>query len=1194
VDQTVERLLREEFDYERGSLDFSCPRLELTIGKGETVEGSFMVYGFPEKITKGYITTSDIRMECLTPEFCGNEEEIEYCFHSDGLEEGDVVKGEFYVISNQGEYYLPYVVTVAYYVLESSLGGIKNLFHFANLAKTDMREAVNLFYSPGFKQILTGNDRQFLKVYEGLSKYKGNAQNLEEFLIAINKKQKTEYLTETKDISIENPEGIREEILSITKNGWGYTFLNVETEGTFLSVEKTSLTEDDFLGNYCRLPYYINAEGLHAGRNFGSICLYNAYTSLHINVTVIKSEGFRVRKRKEYEKKQVICQMMKYYQALRLKKIGTAAWLDETWKLVEKLLTFHDKEPASRLFQAQLLITKERYNEAKWILDRLGPYMERPDAGPVLYCYYLYLNTLYNREESYVNQIAEEVEAVYRENEGNWRIAWLLLYLSEDYSRSAQKKWCFLEEQFAHGCRSPVIYAEAAQLVISNPALLMKIEGFEFQILNYMAKNGVMTPEVALQVQYLIQKTREYSKNLLFLLEVCYQVRPEDEILLAICTMLIKGGCIGGACFKWYEEAVKRQLRVIRLYEYYMMSVDLQSEKPLPKTVAMYFSYHSDLDYERNAFLYANVHKNRESFPEVYKAYEKNIEKFVIEQILKEHINRNLAYLYKNLLTPQMINEETANALSKLLFINQIEFKRADIRQVVVCHAGAAVEKVYPVCGGKAQVPIFGSDYTLLFEDGSKNRYQKSVAYTMEKFMLSGKFAKMIAPFVSGQTGYAAYMCECSNQYVNITEENVFFFLQLLESEEIEKGYKKEISLKLVQFYYDGDRIRELDEYLEALEPDWFEPKERGKIIQFLVSRGFYEKAYEWIRLYGMETVDAKVLVRLCDRLLEREEYVGEALMCAAVMRAFRHGKYNEALLEYLMKEFNGMTKELRDIWKAAEVFELDTFGFSERILLQILYTGSYIGEKQEIFKSYVQKSGKTELELAFLAQGAYDYFVKEKIPESYLFGEIIRLYGLSEDIPFICKLAAVKYYAENKNEIGRGEHFHEMQMRALGDFITEMTEKGIVLSCFKEYADMFPAARQCSDKLVIEYRTHPDAKVILHYMIEKEEDEGAEYHTEEMKKIFGGVCAKEFVLFFGENLQYYIIEERGGRQQLTESNSLQKSDIMEESIQTKFSLINDMVISETLQDYDTVDALIEEYLWQEYENSQLFFLQQD
>ncbi len=1193
MNQTVERLLNEEFDYERGSLDFSCPRLELTIEKGEIVEGDFTVYGFPGKLTKGHITTSDRRMECLTPEFCGNEEQIQYRFHSDGMEEGDVKKGEFYVISNQGEYYLPYVVTVAHRVLESSLGGIKNLFHFANLAKTNMEEARNLFYSPCFKQILTGNDRQFLKVYEGLSKYKGNGQNLEEFLLVINKKQKIDYLIEKTEINIENPEGVREELLSITKNGWGYTFLTVETVGDFLSVEKEKLSDDDFLGNACHLPYYIDAGKLHAGRNFGRILIHSAYEDIAVDVTVVQNENGRMKKKRDSYRKQTVCQMMKYYQQLRLKKIGTGFWLNETQKLVEELLLFDDKDMASRLFQAQLLITKERYNEAKWILDRIAPYFEGTVSEPVLYCYFLYLNTLYNREENYVNQVAEEVEGIYRENAGNWRIAWLLLYLSEEYSKSAQKKWLFLEEQFHYGCTSPIIYAEAAWLVIGNPALLMKMDAFELQVLNYMAKNEVLTMETVTQVQYLVQKTKEYKERMLFLLEACYRVRPDEETLLAICTVLIKGARTGEKYFPWYEKAVEKQLRVTRLYEYYMMSVDLTSEKPLPKVVAMYFSYHSDLDYERNAFLYANIHKNRENFPEVYRAYEANIEKFVTEQILKEHINRNLAYLYKKFLTPQMINEETADALARLLFINQIEIKRADIRQVIVYHVRSQKEKVYPVCGGKAQVPLFDSNYTLLFEDGSQNRYQASVAYTMEKFLIPGKLAKIIAPFVSGQIGYASYVCECSNPYVNITEENVFFFLQLLESEEIEEEYKREISLKLVQFYYDSDRIRELDAYLEAVLPDWFTPKERGRMIQFLVMRGFYEKAYEWIRLYGMETVDAKVLVRLCDRLLEREEYADEELMCSAVMNAFRHGKYNEALLNHLMKNFQGMTKEFRDIWKAAKAFELDTFDFSERILLQILYTGSYIGEKEEIFRNYVSENGKMEIELAFLAQGSYDYFVKDKIPESYLFTEIVRLYGLLERIPFICKLAVTKFYAENKGENGRKRYFTELEMKALREFLEELIEKGAALSYFKEYADIFPPAKQFSDKIIIEYRAHPDAKVLLHYMIEKDEEDKAEYHTEEMNQIFGGVYAKEFVLFFGENLQYYIIEDRDGRQQLTESNSLQKSDIMEESVQTKFSVINDMVISETLQDYDTVDALIEEYFLQEYENSQLFFLQQ-
>lgn len=1191
LNQVIDRLLNGEFDYERGSLDFSCPRLELTIEKGETVEDSFLIYGLPDKLTKGHITTSDNRMECLTPDFSGSEEQIRYRFHSEGLEEGDVVKGEFFVISNQGEYYLPYVVTVSYHVLESSLGRIKNLFHFANLAKTNMDEAMQLFYSPYFKQILTGNDKQYLKVYEGLSKYKSNEQNLEEFLLVINKKQKIEYLLEEQSIRIENPEGVSERQLTVTKNGWGYTYLQVETDGDFLSVEKDVLNEDDFLGNYCRLNYYIDEEKTHAGKNYGTIRLYSAYVDITAEIVVVNSENRRLKKKRDREKKETILQMMKYYQALRLKKIGTTLWLNETQKAVEKLLSFDDNDIAARLFQAQILITRERYNEAKWILDRISNYYEEEAFEPVLYSYYLYLTTLYNREEKYVNEVAAEVELIYKENKGNWRIAWLLLYLSEEFNKNTPKKWMFLEEQFCYGCKSPVIYAEAAQMILANPAVLMKLGNFELQVLYFMAKQEVLTAEVTVQVQYLVQKSKEYKECMFSLLKACYEVNPADEILLSVCTLLIKGGCRGEKYFPWYQKAVEKELRITRLYEYYMMSIPTESEQPIPKTVAMYFSYHSDLDYERNAFLYASVHKHWEDFPEVYRTYEMNIEKFVIEQIGKGRINRNLAYLYKNVLTVQMISEETANALAKLLFIHQIVPERKNMRSVVVYYSRLAEEMLYPIVNGKAQVPLYDNDYTLLFEDDNRNRYQASVPYTMEKFMLPGKIAKWITPFVNGQMGYAAYICECSNHYVTITEENLPFFLQLLESEQIEESYKKEVGLKLVSFYYETDRIRELDDYLEQIEPCFMDSRERGEIIRFLVMRGLYEKAYEWIREYGMEGIDAKVLVRLCDRLLEREECIGEELLCSIMMYAFRHGKYNEALLKYLMHYFEGMTKELRDIWKAAVSFELDHYEMTERILLQMLYTGSYVGEKMEIFKSYVAANGKVELELAFLAQGAYDYFVKEKLQEEFLFHEMLRLVEFGENIPFICKLALTKYYAENRNEM---EQLKEdaVKCNILENFLAELTGQGVMFGYFKEYSELFPVLRQLCDKTIIEYRAHPDSKAVLHYVIEKEEGELGEYRTEEMKNIFGGVCEKEFVLFFGETLQYYIIEERDKKEQLTESNSIQKSDIMEGTVQNRFTMINDMAISKTLQDYDTVDALLEEYFLQEFENEKLFRLQ--
>ena len=120
--------------------------MEIEIAQGDVAEGCFTIYAPEGKYTKGVISSTDPRMECLTTEFVGSEAEICFCFYGDQMEEGEVLRGEFNVISNRGEYYLPYVVTVAYSVPESSVGPVKNLFHFANLARSNWEEAVNLFY----------------------------------------------------------------------------------------------------------------------------------------------------------------------------------------------------------------------------------------------------------------------------------------------------------------------------------------------------------------------------------------------------------------------------------------------------------------------------------------------------------------------------------------------------------------------------------------------------------------------------------------------------------------------------------------------------------------------------------------------------------------------------------------------------------------------------------------------------------------------------------------------------------------------------------------------------------------------------------------------------------------------------------------------------------------------------------------
>lgn len=1182
----IDRILEGNFEYGNGSLDFSCAKIEINISAGECFEGSFHISSTPGYLTDGFINTTDFRMECLTPDFSGNEAEIGFCFHGENLEEGDVVKGVFNIVSNHGEYYLPFVVSVVHTALNSSIGTIKNLFHFANLAKSNWQEAVKLFYSPEFVCIFPGNDAGVYESYRGLSANHGNEQNVEEFLIQHNKKQAMEFLLEKKEISLELTDGdglyrVLEQEIEIIRNGWGYTALNVECDGDFLFTEKEFLTDDDFLGNRCILPVFIDSSMCRRGKNFGQVVLYNSYVCITISVTVKLGQVMY----NDLAQKRIVVQLMDFYQAFRMKKISSATWLKETGKLVERLVAFDENNVSFRLFQAQLLISEERYNEAKWILDHVVSLMEQNDGEDgALRAYYLYLTTLLNREEKYVKRIAEEVRQIYRRNSAEWRVAWLLLYLAEEYSKSAAGKWQLLEKQFYRGCTSPILYMEALYLLTNNPAVLRRLDTYELQVLYYGAKEQMLGAELVEQILYLTSRVREYSPVLFKILVRLYEKKADVRILQEICTQLIKGGRTGKKYFEWYKKGVEAQLRITNLYEYYMMSLDLNVQQKLPKILLMYFSYQNNLDYERSAYLYQYILQHREEYEDLYAGYRMRIEYFVVDQMQKCHINRNLAVLYQTMLTPGMITEETARALSKLLFAHQIKVEDLRLRKIIVYHTDYLQPEEYILQDGQTWVALYGNNYTILFEDRWGNRFIKSVDYTLEKLMVPGKFLRMLAPYSQVSPRLEQYLYETEQD--GGMQENMERALRIVASEQIAPIIKRELHLKILQYYYDADNMRALDEYLEHIPFEQLTAEERSKVLKYMVIRGKYETAYRWLVQFGPYFADGKTLVRLAGEIMRRNNMVEDAVLSEAAIYAFRKGKYDSTILSYLVLHYEGLTKDMRDLWKAARAFEVDCYKLAERIILQMLYSGAFVGEKMDIFRYYVSQGAKQPIESAFLSQCAYDYFVKERLTDSYVFRQIRCGYLRGEDAGLVCKLAFLKYYAENPKEATLEEQ------PLIEEFLSEMLYKGIRLNFFRDLKGTRQLTQEMGDKNIVEYRTRPGGKAKIHYVLVDENGEANEYTVEYMTEVYAGVCFREFILFFGETLQYYITEEYGCEEQLTESGNIQMSDTGNEYHNNRYEMINDMMIAKSLQDYDTLDKLLEEYFKREYWNTQMFHLQ--
>ncbi|MBR4529641.1 MAG: hypothetical protein IKO80_05090, partial [Lachnospiraceae bacterium] len=367
------------------------------------------------------------------------------------------------------------------------------------LARRNFDEATRLFYSPRMLQLFSGADKKHIPVYRGLSgtdeQSPDKGASVEEFLIAVRKKDPIEYTVDRTELIVDNLSEDTEETIRITRRGWGYTDLTVRTEGDFLEIRRENLADRDFLGNICNLPVVIRYEALHAGKNTGRIILYNAYTRIEAEVVVHRADepGSTVRKSEHKERQSLELQLIRGYVAYRLGKMRSREWLIETGKIISSMNSLAPDDVRFQLYTAHYLITASRENEAIWVLDKIRTSVEETCAyGETMRAYFLYLETLLSREEIKISAVEEILLGMLARDPDNWRIAWLLQFLFDDRTTGNAHRMRLYEEQFLYGCRSPILYIETVDLMGRDPSLLKKIDEFTLYVLAFAARHAAI------------------------------------------------------------------------------------------------------------------------------------------------------------------------------------------------------------------------------------------------------------------------------------------------------------------------------------------------------------------------------------------------------------------------------------------------------------------------------------------------------------------------------------------------------------------------------------------------------------------------------------------------------------------------------------------------------------------------------
>jgi hypothetical protein len=581
--------------------------------------------------------------------------------------------------------------------------------------------------------------------------------------------------------------------------------------------------------------------------------------------------------------------------------------------------------------------------------------------------------------------------------------------------------------------------------------------------------------------------------------------------------------------------------------------------------------------------------RNKEKFPDLEPSYRIAIERFVVEQIKAGHINMSLAYLYENVLTPQMISDDTAFAYTPLLFMHRIYVDDTNVKNVVVIHEKVIGESSYPVNDNICMLPIYGNEYKIFLQDDFGNRFTKSIGCENKQLMEPRRQIDYVSGYMQGRLSFDIYLCEIDRKYIAIKPENVKRFKSIVDSPQVSDAFKKDIRTKLLKYYYDNDMIGELDTFLEDIEPDNMGQGERAEFIRFLVSRGMFDKAYYWIKAYGVSGIDHKAVARLISKRIVSGEFTYDEFLVNVSYYIYKNMKYDENILRYLLLYYEGSSKELRKLWRSAADLELDSKVILERILRQVMYTGNSIHDRDEVLIAYVQCEGfDSALVNELLIDTSYDYFVNEAVVEPQIFDMIYERYRTGEITDKIAKMALLKYWAEL---IENGDNSIVVYEESARSFIHELLVQEIYFPFYVKFAAIAPELHYVRNSQFVEYRTQAGSHVYIHYVVEEGDLLDSEkYEVREMREMYDGIYVSMFQLFSDEVLQYYISESQIDN--ATHSDLLipaRRDDRENEHGDDRYDILNDIMLSISLKDDITAQQLTHEYLCRDFCARELF-----
>lgn len=1136
----------------------------MSLAVGQNYKGEIALQEEGREPMKGLLYSSHRRVHLFTEQFAAAAVTAQYEVNVDGLNPGDQITGSFYLVTNGGEKEIPYRFEMTVPVGRTAYERIRTIEAFADLARQEFDVALAIFENSSFLTLPFMQQPAFAALYHGLYGHGERRGALEEFLTGCGVKEQIRLSVDEKKRYLSDPQEDVFDSIRIEKNTWGAVNARVESDASFIELESRLVTEDSFEENQCQLRYTVHLSMLHGGTNYGRITIATAYQRFTIEVTVRQTEGAAERRRRR-EYRDAYQRFFRYYVEMRARDFRSNLLVNSMLTELARLRDSFDTPDILQLFHIEVYLMAGQREKAGLLLadikERvLAKRREEIDA----YCYYYYLKSLYSESEEDKEQLVRILHFYYEGEYPSQAIYFLLLLVDEAKQENPLATMEEMRVLFERGCRSPFLYLAVCRMVAAQPLLLSRLGAFELQALLFGAKKGLISRELAVRIALLSEEERTFRPSYYRLLTMLAERYEDTELVAAVCRVLIQGSRKSPEYFWWYEMGVGLDVRLTRLYEYYLYSLPEDREGELPQEIYLYFSYTNTLDDRSRAMLYDNVLTHFEPGSSVYESFARQMEDFAREQIFAGNMSRQLARIYEKMIPVGMVDEKLAAAFARLLYGTQISCENPAWEQVVVSYEEWKREDSAVLKDGKAVMALYSDRCRVLFQDAYGNRYAGGV-YSSRRLMEEPELEERCYELCPDDACLQIHRCRRAMDQNRGDEEALELYEQVLGQSSLRGLFSRQLTARIVAGTLTGNK-REIPESEEAGEtaapseenalygmppeseadpmfsgeravgsrrseaPEW---SSRGArllrlndkyashedvlaMTEALIEENFCDRAFTMIERYGYEELKPSSLLKLCSRVCVEQLFGRNTLLLQACYSCMEKRRSDDVILEYLCHYYNGSSEQMLRLLLKARQYHVELYDLPERLLGQMLFSGWREG-LCEAFAAYEMGGTMDDtLVRAYLTQRCYDFFTADVGAEQAVFGYVEQLLSRGW-VPFICEIAFCRYISLQTE---RSEQQTELCM----EIVRTCCERGMVFDFFRAFAGESGYPASLRGKAVVSWRTSAGERMRIRYRVLPDCEE---YQMEILPHMYEGYFSKCFTAFYGERIEYEIYAER-------------------------------------------------------------------